>query len=269
MACKNTSEDLSLPKRCDLNVFSEMQVTTSPVSKRKFAERGSSGDEGTPLLKKQNSSSLPDISNLGRSSFTHMVTKTFEDADFVSEIAPILSGILTPFIQKSIAAAVGALQESIVNPLLDNNEKLVATIQSQSATIEAQKKDIATQSENINSLEEELKSLRCEIKNLTSNFQNLTLEKNDLEQYSRRYLLRLYNLPVPDNIDSEQALTDHITRFINSEVLKVNSSADPSAIHPSDIDRCNFVGKQKKQILVKFMRYESKRKVFMNKINLV
>ena len=86
MACKTTSEDLSLPKQCDLNVFSEMQVSTSPVSKRKFAERGSSGDEGTPLLKKQNSSSLPDISNLGRSSFSHMVTKTFEDADFVSEI---------------------------------------------------------------------------------------------------------------------------------------------------------------------------------------
>ena len=107
-----------------------MQVTTSPISKRTFAERGSSGDEGTPLLKKQNSSSLPDISNLGRSSFSHMVTKTFEDADFMSEIAPILSGILTPFIQHSIAAAVGALQASIVNPLLDNNEKLAATIQS-------------------------------------------------------------------------------------------------------------------------------------------
>ena len=73
---------------------------------------------------------------------------------------------------------------------------------------------------------------------------------------------------MPDNIDSEQALTEHITRFTNSVVLKVNTSADPSAIHPSDIDRCHFVGKQKKQILVKFMRYESKRKVFMNKKNL-
>ena len=66
---------------------------------------------------------------------------------------------------------------------------------------------------------------------------------------------------MPDNTDSEQALTVHITRFINSEVLKVNSSADPS-------DRCHFVGKQKNQILVKFMRYELKRKVFMNKKNL-
>ena len=53
-------------------------------------------------------------------------------------------------------------------------------------------------------------------------------------------------------------------QFINSEVLKPDRDPDlgqpnTSRISSADVERCHFVIRGKKQIIVKFMKYHTKR----------
>ena len=43
------------------------------------------------------------------------------------------------------------------------------------------------------------------------------------------------------------------------------SLAKLDPISPSDIERCHYVGRSKKQVLVKFCRYHDKRRIYINK----
>lgn len=236
-----------------------MDVSTPiGLSKRKMDDRSPIESE-SPDLKKSN---VPDSSQfMDMKAFSDMVSKTFNDKGFVQSMTPMLFDLMSPLVRDCIGAAVGALKESVINPLVESNKELIETVKFQSDTIEEQKKSLDTKSKQIDKLEKELKSVYARV-------DSLSVETNDLEQYSRRNSLRLYNLPVPDDISTEQQLTDLVLRFINCNILKLSNSSDPTALTSLDIERCHYAGRGKRQLLIKFSRYHTKRRVFMNKANL-
>lgn len=236
-----------------------MDVSTPiGLSKRKMDDRSPIESE-SPDLKKSNVSDTSQVMDM--KAFSDMVSKTFNDKGFVQSVTPLLFDLMSPLIRDCIGAAVGALKESVINPLVESNKELIETVKFQSDTIEEQKKSLDTKSKQIDKLEKELKSVYARVDSLSS-------ETNDLEQYSRRNSLRLYNLPVPDDITTEQQLTDLVLRFINCNILKLSNSSDPTALTSLDIERCHYAGRGKRQLLIKFSRYHTKRRVFMNKANL-
>lgn len=232
--------------------------TPKGFTKRKMEDRSPIESE-SPELKKL---TMPDTSQvMDMKAFSEMVSKTFKDKGFIQNVTPLLFDLMSPLIRDCIGAAVGALKEAVITPLVDSNKELVETVKFQSDTIDEQKKCLDSKSKQIDKLEKELKSVYSRVDSLSA-------ETNDLEQYSRRNSLRLYNLPVPDDVSSEEQLTGLVLRFINCNVLKLSNSSDPLAISLLDFERCHFAGRGKRQILIKFTRYHTKRRVFMNKSNL-
>ncbi|MEW8544146.1 MAG: hypothetical protein AB2693_11485 [Candidatus Thiodiazotropha sp.] len=225
--------------------------TPKSIIKRKMDDR-SPTDSESPELKKF---------NVHDTAFSEMVTQTFKDKVFIQGVTPILYELLNPFIKDCINSAVSALKESVIKPLIDSNKELMETVKFQSDTIEEQKRSIDLKSQKLEELEGELKFMHRRVESLSA-------EANDLEQYSRRNSLRLYNLPVPDDVTSEEQLTDIVVRFINANVLKLSNSTDPEAIVSQDIERCHFTGRGKRQLLIKFVRYHTKRRIYLCKKNL-
>ena len=96
---------------------------------------------------------------------------------------------------------------------------------------------------------------------------------NNIEQYGRRNSLRINNLRINANVKTEDEMIEVVTHFMNNHVLVQDTSIMGAAaslnqldpISPSDVERCHFVGRSKKQILVKFSRYHDKRRIYMNK----
>lgn len=239
-----------------------MEIST-PVglSKRKMEDRSPIESE-SPELKKSNIPDTLDTSQItDMKVFSEMVSKTFSDKGFVQSVTPLLFDLMSPLIRDCIAVAVGALKESVIIPLVESNKELIETVKFQSDTIEEQKKCLETKSKQIDTLQKELKSVYARVDSLSS-------ETNELEQYSRRNSLRLYNLPIPDDVSTEQQLTELVLRFINSNVLKLSTSSDPAVLTSHDIERCHYAGRGKRQLLIKFTRYHTKRRVFMSKANL-
>lgn len=134
--------------------------------------------------------------------------------------------------------------------------------------------------------------MKINLKDLNTENEDFMYKLNDLEQYGRRNSIRLYNLNVPLEVKTESDLTGYVVDFINTTILRpadfpdtsdhpspgasgdfmFNNSEHIQPITPVDIDRCHFVGKgkgkNKKHILIKFTKYHSKKRVFMNKKNL-
>ena len=105
------------------------------------------------------------------------------------------------------------------------------------------------------------------IDTLNSDVENLKIEVNRLEQYGCRSSLRFNNMNVDPNLNEIQ-LTTYMKNFINSNILKGPAAGE---LTESDIDRCRpvggFRGKRKPQVIVKFLSYKVKARVYGNKKN--
>ena len=119
--------------------------------------------KGSPLtdnpIKKQNS--LPDISKLvGKDrkkippkSFSENLRLTLHDPAFSQTISPVLCDMLAPLIQEtiksSVTSAIECLRETILQPILDNNNKLQECLNQQSVKIDQQEKIILEQGQTV------------------------------------------------------------------------------------------------------------------------
>ena len=101
--------------------------------------------------------------------------------------------------------------------------------------------------------------LQTQVTELTDKVSNLSVQVDEQEQYSRRNCLLIHG--VEDNQNED---TDTLSINIINEHLGLD-------IQPSDIDRTHRIGNKNKTrkkgraIIIKFTRYNTRKKVFMNK----
>ena len=98
------------------------------------------------------------------------------------------------------------------------------------------------------------------ITELTDKVGNLSVQVDEQEQYSRRNCLLIYGIEENRNED-----TDTLSISIINEHLALD-------IQLSNIDWTHFIGNKNKAhkdqaIIIKFTRYNTRKKKFMNKIN--
>ena len=97
-----------------------------------------------------------------------------------------------------------------------------------------------------------------QVKELTDKVSNLFVQVDEQEQYSRRNCLLIYGIEENQNED-----TDILSINIINEHLGLD-------IQPSDIDRTHRIGnknitrKKGRAIIIKFIRYNTRKKVFRN-----
>lgn len=232
--------------------FVDAESELASKDKRKYDERGSTGSEAeTPISKTTRFESSQEPlepctkpKKSGNLSFADMVYQTFNTQSFVESMAPILASIMAPIIQSTVSVAITELKEGILGPLMETNGKLSETVQAQNEIINQQK-------HLLNSQQNQIDKLETNLKNLYIANEDLSFQVNDLEQYGRRNSIRMFNLPVPNLLQSESDLTEHVVQFINSEVLKPDSDPNlgqpiTSPISSADVERCHFVGRGKK-----------------------
>ena len=257
----------------------------SPLSKDDIKKQSlADADAVTPgPIRRQ--SSLPNIAKASMSkdkgskmAFSDMVKLTFNDPAFAKSVAPVMYDMLTPLIQDTISAAVKAvtsdLKTSVVDEMVRSNDELQKLVKEQTETINSQKLIIDEQKTLINEQNTLLESKSARIEELECNSDYLLLEMdslkheiNNLEQYGRRNSLRLNNFTPPSPPVDEQDLTNSVCTFLNRKVLK---GARPLDVR--DIERCHFIGRAKggrpKQIIIKFLHYQDRKRVFGAKSNL-
>ena len=212
-------------------------------------------------------------------SFSDMVIMSFNDEEFINNVAPKICHMIQPLIEQTIkatvTAAVETVQKIVLEEILASNLNLQQTVNKQSQTIQEQKVLIESQSkivdnnkQRIEELEGENHFLSSEVDTLTSEVQSLKLEVNRLEQYGRRSSIRFNNMNVDLRMNEIQ-MTKFMTNFINSNMLTAPTSPK---ISEADIDRCHPVtgarGIRKPQIIVKFFSYKVKALVYGSKSNL-
>ena len=254
----------------DAEDFNSSQYLITSDKKRK----------GSPLgdnpIKKQNS--LPDISKLvGKDrkkvppkSFSENLKLTLHDPAFSQTISPVLCDMLTPLIQEtiksSVAAAIDCLRETILQPVLDKNNKLQEALNKQSVKIEQQQNIIIEQGKQLSVNNDIIIELEAENRLLSGEIDDLKVNLNDLEQYGRRNSLRFHNLNMDLSL-REGAMIDNMAQFINKSFL-----ANEDSITAKDIERCHPIGRKvgtrKPQIIVKLASYQIKSKVFASKTKL-
>ena len=259
----------------------------SPLSKddskkQSLADAGAATPEPGRIRRQ---SSLPNIAKASLSkdkgskmAFSDMVQITFNDPAFAKSVAPVMYDMLSPLIQDTISAAVSAvtldLKSTVVDKMVKSNEELQKLVKEQTDTITSQKTVINKQKDLINeqTLLLESKSARIEELEYSNDYlmfemDSLKSEINNLEQYGRRNSLRLNNFtPTTPPVD-EYDLANSVCTFLNRKVLKGASPLDVR-----DIERCHFIGRAKgnrpKQIIVKFLHYQDRKRVFGAKSNL-
>lgn len=210
-----------LPNLPDDVEFVDAESEPASKDKRKYDDRGSTGSETeTPISKTTRLDSIQEPLDTctkpkkpGSLSFADMVYQTFNTKSFVESMAPVLANIMAPIIQSTVNVAISELKDGILGPLMETNGKLCETVQSQNEIIDQQK-------HLLNSQQNKIEKLETDLKNLYVANEDLSYQVNDLEQYGRRNSVRIYNLPVPNLVQSETDLTEHVVQFINSEVLK-------------------------------------------------
>ena len=206
----------------DAEDFNSSQYLITSDKKRK----------GSPLgdnpIKKQNS--LPDISKLvGKDrkkvppkSFSENLKLTLHDPAFSQTISPVLCDMLTPLIQEtiksSVAAAIDCLRETILQPILDKNNKLQEALNKQSVKIEEQQNIIIEQGKQLSVNNDIIIELEAENRLLSGELDDLKVNLNDLEQYGRRNSLRFHNLNMDLSL-REGAMIDNMAQFINKSLL--------------------------------------------------
>ena len=225
-------------------------------------------------------SSLPNLAKASGSkmAFSDMVKITFNDPSFAKSVAPVMYDMLSPLIQDTITAAVRAvtndLKVSVVDEMVKSNEELQQLVKdqsdiinSQSLKIEKQQKLIDEQNTLLESKSARIEELECNSDYMILEMDSLKREINNLEQYGRRNSLRLNNFVPPTTPNDEQDLISSVCAFLNRKVLKGIRPLDVR-----DIERCHFIGRAKrdrqKQIIVKFVHYQDRKRVFGAKSNL-
>ena len=278
MASKSKSEIIE-----ELNESSEYNETMSQMSQS--SQRSLSMDistSTTPTAAKRKASPLY-RTNVKQRAQTSRKSKSpslsaeslieaFNNPSLISSITPAIQSIIVPTVKSAIdtavSSAVDTIKSGILKELIESNNKLKETIDTQMVIINKQQLQIDDQRKKLIEKSTEVNNLASKVKELTVENISIKTSLNDIEQYGRRNSLRFNNLKLDPKLQ-EHDMTKAVVSFINTHIL----SPDQSKISEADIDRCHPVGpsrfdNQQRQILVKFCSYHTKWKVFRSKSNL-
>lgn len=146
-------------------------------------------------------------------------------------------------------------------------EEQTRIVNEQRRVIEEQKQALDDQFKLLDEKSETIEELEMNVACLTLELDSVRNELNDLEQYGRRNSIRLNNFSSTLPLKDEEQITRSVLRYLNANVLR-----DDRPLQMQDIERCHYVGREKKnksrQIIVKFARYHDKNRVFAAKSNL-
>lgn len=220
-------------------------------SKRK-AEQSPETESGNPRLRRRNSLSDLQESADSKKSFSlpELMKRGFRDPEVMKVATPVILNNLQPQIEKLIETAFSSTIDCAVNKAIERfkTDVMQPMLNHKDQEIKVLKTDIQQKNKRITELESKVASLQK--------------SHNDLEQYGRRQSIRLNNVPLPEESSCE------------SVVLEILNKALPTgqSISDADIERCHPVGKpnrkHNRQIVVKFLSYNTKAKVYDARFNL-
>ena len=118
----------------------------------------------------------------------------------------------------SVTYAIECLRETILLPILDNNNKLQESLNQQSVNIDQQEKIIIDQGRQLSINNDIIIELEAENRPLSTELDDMKVGLNDLEQYGRRNSLRFHNLKMDPSL-KECDMTHSMTKFIKKKNL--------------------------------------------------
>ena len=182
---------------------------------------------------------------------------------------PVICDKIADSIAESINRAIDKKLQSTVN---EHIKPLVDTINQQQKQIDEQKQMIAKQAtllanvhksneQNTRANDEQDK----EIEALYRKVEELEYRLENQEQYSRRTSLRFHNIKIPVNPYTGKAIVPVQT---DSHILKVCKDYLKLDLTKDDISRSHVIGKVKDgktQVIVRFISYRTREKVYSSK----
>ena len=185
----------------------------SPLYKT-VSKRGRATPKATPKA--------PKATLKNAASFNDMLITTFKDPSSTAESGPFIQLMIAPLlktvVKDAISTAVGELQHSILDKMVESNTQLqeivnkqIETINYMQTTLDGQRKELQEKSETIKIMQDQFQSLTLKLDEVQS-------AQNDLEQYGRRNSLRISNFKF-DPKQSEAELTQKVVSFVNDTLL--------------------------------------------------
>lgn len=217
--------------------------------KRK-AELSPEFEKSQPRLRRRGS--LPDLQEAldPKKSFSlpELMKKGFLDPDIMKDIVPTIMNGLQPQIEKTIRLTIETSLSSTITTAVNNavdkfkSEVMEPVLKQKDVEITLLKDDIRNKNNRLCALETKVNKLEKSL--------------NDLDQYGRRQSIRLNNVRLPDESNCETVVLDILNKILPAD----------QKISGDEIERCHPVGKPNKksnrQIVVKFLSYKTKAKVY-------
>lgn len=238
-------------------------ITDSKKEKRK-ADLSPEVENTQPRLRRRGS--LPDLQTDAydpRKSYSlpELMKKGFLGHDVMKDMVPSILKSIKPQIEQTIKVTIeNTLSQTIAGAVDDAINKFKSQVME--PLLNQKDEEITLLKHEINSKDAKLKDLETKIETLEINNDKLEKGLNDLDQYGRRQSIRLNNVSLPDDSVCEEVVLE----IINNALL------DGEPISHNDIERCHPVGKPNKkknrQIIVKFLSYKTKAKVYDARFNL-
>lgn len=230
--------------------------------KRK-ADESPETEKPFPRLRRR--ASLPDLQDATDPkksySLSELMKRGFLDPEVTKEIVPTIASVLKPSIELTIKNSIDSILAASIKSSLDaamtqfRNETLQPLLNQKDQEIKELKSKLDIQ-------DKKLKELESNSQKSSDTITYLTDGLNNLEQYGRRNNLRLNNVHLDNDSDSQRVVMDIINRALSEE----------ESITASDIDRCHPIGKPNRkgnrQVIIKFASYKAKEKVYSARFNL-
>lgn len=228
----------------------------SGSDKRKAEE---SPDKVIPYPRLRRRASLPDLQDASDPkksySLPDLMKKGFLDPDIMRDVIPSILDKLQPSIELTI-------QKTLERTLSKSIEKAIEHEMSK-YKVEVIQPLLDKKDAEINALKADVRDRDHKVKLLENEVTKLTTGLNDLEQYGRRYNLRLNNVHLEEDSNCEEVVLNILNRALPKEA---------SPILSQDIDRCHPIGRLNKnnnrQVIIKFISYKVRAKAYDARFNL-
>lgn len=214
------------------------------AGKRKIGNTSFEATTNQPLRRQ---SSLPDITANTSASLSSLILTTFKNESFVKGLMPAMQTAMKPLIEEMFETTMNKLIAHVLPAVIEKSLSPISEL-------------ITKQQSEISYLQTKLGSLKTQVGTYSRDNDELNYRIEELEQYSRRNSLRFHGLVVNERED-----TDDKILFITNSILGLE-------IKPDQIDRSHIVGKSdtkgKRQVIVKFTSYKTRREVYAAKTKL-
>ena len=146
----------------EMGLIADEETNSLQTEKREYDDRGSTGSESETPVFKESSFEQSDLSEFEAKqsyvSFSDMVFRTFEEKSFLESFVPMLSKLIAPIVESSVNAAIASMKDTVVTPMLEANDRLCKSVESQSRLISEQKTLIDSNTRKSTQLENDSKT---------------------------------------------------------------------------------------------------------------